>query len=250
MHRNPLEVYIMAKVMKKKFFEIDIPIVNEKYEGYAFTIDQLNNKIIKLDITRKLRGKNVDLILKVEVKDGKATAYPKKMILLPYFIKHMLHGGISYTEDSFKADTIDAEVIIKPFLITRKKVSRAVRNTLRNSAKNWLIDYLKTKTAEDIFQEILSGQLQKPLSIKLKKVYPLAVCEIRMFEIKKEIAHEKKPVEVEIKVEDKKEEPEIQEVKEEKPKKKEKKQSKLKEEKKEEATKEEKTEEAKEKEEN
>lgn len=192
----------MAKLIKKKFFEIDIPIVNEKYEGYAYTVDQLNNKIIKLDITRKLRGKNVDLILKVQVKEGKAVAYPKKMILLPYFIKHMLHGGISYTEDSFKAETLDAEVLIKPFLITRKKVSRAVRNTLRNSAKNWLVDYLNTKTSDDIFQEILSGQLQKPLSLKLKKVYPLAVCEIRMFEIKKEKVYDKKPLEVEIKLEE------------------------------------------------
>ncbi|MBM3247475.1 hypothetical protein FJZ17_02975 [Candidatus Pacearchaeota archaeon] len=197
----------MAKVMKKKFFEIDIPIVNEKYEGYAYTIDQLNNKIIKLDITRKLRGKNVDLILKVKVEDNKAVAYPKKMILLPYFIRHMLHGGISYIEDSFIAETQDAKVAIKPFLITRKKVSRAVRKTLRNSAKNWLEDYLKTKTAEDIFQEILSGQLQKPLSLKLKKVYPLAICEIRMFEILKQTAEIKKEAKtVEIKVEPKEEE--------------------------------------------
>jgi ribosomal protein S3AE len=218
----------MAKVMKKKFFEIDIPIVNEKYEGYAYTIDQLNNKIVKLDITRKLRGKNVDLILKVKIEDGKAIAYPKKMILLPYFIKHMLHGGISYIEDSFTAETIDGKVSIKPFLVTRKKVSRAVRKTLRNSAKNWLVDYLKTKTAEDIFQEILSGQLQKPLSLKLKKVYPLAICEIRMFEILKQEEIKKEPKIIEVKIEPK----EIQENEEkseeeiEKPKKKAKKEKK------------------------
>jgi len=97
----------------------------------------------------------------------------------------MIHSGISYVEDSFKAETLDSEVIIKPFLITRKKVSRAIKKTLRNSTKNWIVDYLKTKNDYDIFSEILSNQLQKALSIRLKKIYPLAICEIRIFQILK-----------------------------------------------------------------
>ena len=97
----------------------------------------------------------------------------------------MLHTGIDYVEDSFTAETSESKVIIKPFLITRKKVSRAVRKTLRNSAKNWIMDYVKTKNDEEAFQEILSNQFQKLLGIRLKKIYPLAICEIRMFEIKK-----------------------------------------------------------------
>jgi len=173
----------MAKILKKKFFEVDIPLVGEKYETYTESLESLNGKTIKLDVARKLKGKSVDLVFKIQVENGKAVATPKNMTLLPFFIKHMLHKGVSYVEDSFKAETKESEVMIKPFLITRKKVSRAVRNTLRNSAKNWLIDYFKTKTDYEAFDEILTNQIQKPLSIKLKKVYPLAVCEIRIFEI-------------------------------------------------------------------
>lgn len=175
----------MAKILKKKFFEVDIPLIEEKYEAHNTLLENLNNRIVKIDATRKLRGKNVDLIFQIKVKDNKAVAYPKKLILLPYFIKHMLHTGIDYVEDSFNAETLESKVLIKPFLITRKKVSRAVRKTLRNSAKNWIVDYLKTKKDEEVFQEILSNQFQKPLSIRLKKIYPLAICEIRIFEIKK-----------------------------------------------------------------
>ena len=193
----------MAKVIKKKFYEIEIPILNEKYEALANSISELDNKTIRLDITRKLKGKSVDLILNVKVQDNKAKAYQKKMILLPFFIKHMIHGGISYVEDSFKTETLDNEIIIKPFLITRKKVSRTVRKTLRNSANNWLKDYLKTKTSQEIFSEIISSQLQKLLSQKLKKVYPLAICEIRVFEIKKQLDNTHQKVEItEIKQED------------------------------------------------
>jgi ribosomal protein S3AE len=175
----------MAKILKKKFFEIDIPLINEKYESLAGSLEELKERAIKMDVTRKLRGKSVNLDFIVKLEDGKAVAIPKRLTLMPFFIKHMIHPGVDYVEDSFKAETKDAEVVIKPFFITRKRVSRAVRRTLRNSAKNWLVDYAKTKTSSEIFEEILSNQLQKPLSIKLKKIYPLAVCEIRIFEIKK-----------------------------------------------------------------
>ncbi len=175
----------MVKVFKKKFFEVDIPLLQEKYEAYNGLIENLNGRRIKVDATRKLRGKNVDLVFEIKVSEHKAIAEPRKLVLLPYFIKHMLHTGIDYVEDSFNAETLDSSVVIKPFLITRKKVSRAVRKTLRNSAKNWIVDYLKTKTDNDVFQEILSNQMQKQLATKLKKVYPLAICEIRIFELKK-----------------------------------------------------------------
>lgn len=177
----------MAKIIKKKFHEIDIPILNEKLEAFIGGHDEINGKTIRFDLTRKLKGKSVDLILKIEATKEKAVAYPKKLILLPFFIKHMIHSGISYVEDSFSAETREDVVIVKPFLITRKKVSRAVRNALRNSTKNWIIDYLKEKTTEEIFSEALSNQLQKSLSIKLKKIYPLAICEIRILEVKKSL---------------------------------------------------------------
>jgi ribosomal protein S3AE len=174
----------MAKILKKKFFEVSLPLIEDKYEIYANSLEELKGKTVKVDVTRHLRGKSVDLSFEVKIEEGKAIGLPKKLTLLPFFIKHMLHTGIDYVEDSFIAETKDGTIIIKPFLITRKKVSRAVRRTLRNSAKNWLMDYAKTKNNEELFQEVLSNQLQKPLSLKLKKTYPLAICEIRMLQIK------------------------------------------------------------------
>ena len=174
----------MAKIQKKKFFEVEIPIVNEKVEIQANSLEELNNKTVKLDLTRQLRGKSVEVVFLLKIKDGKVNVFTKNLTLLSYFIKHMLHTGIDYVEDSFTAESSESRIVIKPFLITRKKVSRAVRNALRNSARNWLIDYIKTKDNTELFQEILSNQLQKSLSLKLKKIYPLAICEIRVFEVK------------------------------------------------------------------
>ena len=73
-------------VQKKKFFEVDIPLTNTTTEIYAYEIGSLNNKSIKLDLTRQLRGKSIEVLFKVKVEDGKASASPVKLTLLPFFI--------------------------------------------------------------------------------------------------------------------------------------------------------------------
>jgi ribosomal protein S3AE len=173
----------MVKIIKKKYFEVDIPLINEKAEVLSDSLDQINGKTLKLDMTRILKGKSSEMIFSIKIKDGKAIAEPKKLTVLPYFIRHMLHVGVDYVEDSFSVESQESKLIVKPFLITRKKVSRAVKRTLRNSAKNFLQDYIKIETNDKVFEEILSGQLQKALSLKLKKIYPLGLCEIRMIQV-------------------------------------------------------------------
>ena len=174
-----------AKVLtkKKKFFSVDIPLIDSEIELAGNTIEELNNRTIKLDLTRQLRGKSVEAVLKVKTQKNSAVAYPIKMVLMPYFIRRMIRKRISYVEDSFNAPTQESLVKIKPFLITRNKVSRAVRKTLRNLTKNWIEDYLAERKDEEIFDDLLTNRLQKPLSLKLKKTYPLSLCEIRILEI-------------------------------------------------------------------
>ncbi len=187
------------KPIKKKFFNVEIPLIETEYEVYAYTIDELDKRSIKIDMTRMLKGKALDLVFEINVKDSKAIANPKRLRLMPFFIRHMLRKRISYVEDSIKTETKQSKIIIKPFLITRKPVSRAVRNTLRNSTRNWIEDYTKTKTNNELFEDILSGKLQKTLSIKLKKIYPLSLCEIRVLEIKNQLEKVTKKVETKTK---------------------------------------------------
>ena len=40
--------------------------------------------------------------------------------------------------------------------------------------------------------EIMKNRIQKPLSLKLKKIYPLSLCEIRVFKIEKELEEKEK----------------------------------------------------------
>jgi ribosomal protein S3AE len=169
---------------KKKFFDVEMPLIGKQTQMQAYEISELNGRFMKYDLTRILRGKSLMLTLRVKVEDNKATTVPKKVVLMPYFLRRMVRKGTNYVEDSFSTECKDANLKIKPFLVTRKKVSRAVRNALRIKTKEELIAYVKDKTSEQIFDDLLKNQLQKPLSQKLKKIYPLALCEIRVLESK------------------------------------------------------------------
>ncbi len=175
----------MAQVKrKKKFFDVEMPLIGKQTQLQAYEISELNGRFIKYDLTRMLKGKSVMLTSKVKVDGNEATSIPKKIILMPYFIRRVMRKGTNYVEDSFSAECKDSKIVIKPFLITRRKVSRAVRNALRVKAKEELINYVKDKTSEELFNETLQNQIQKPLSLKLKKIYPLALCEIKALEIR------------------------------------------------------------------
>ncbi len=175
----------MAQVKRKqKFFDVEIPILKKETQLYGYDIGELNGKTIKYDLTRILRGKSVLLSLKVKVEENKASAEPKEFVVLPYFIRRMIRKGVNQVEDSFSAEIKDSKAEIKPFLITRKKVSRAVRKALREKAREEIIEYVKNKDAQALFEELIQGRMQKFLSLKLKKIYPLSLCEIRIFKVK------------------------------------------------------------------
>jgi len=60
-----------------------------------------------------------------------------------------------------------------------------VGKALREKAREELIKYVKDKESEKLFDEVLKNQIQKPLSLKLKKIYPLSLCEIRVLKVEK-----------------------------------------------------------------
>jgi len=178
---------------RKKFQPVSVPMAHLQIELIGNSIEELKGKSVKLDLTRQLKGKGIEAKFIVEIIDGKAVAHPKKIVLMSHFIRRMIRKRISYIEDSFSTPTQESMVIVKPFLITRKKVSKAVRRTLRNLTKNWIEDEFARMNDLEIFEEIITNKIQKALSIKLKKTYPLSLCEIRVLEIKRPLEENEIP---------------------------------------------------------
>jgi len=168
---------------RKRFITVQVPILGNEMRLLG-TAEELHNKTIKLDLTRQLRGKGLTIKFRIFNQEGKLVAIPNKMELVTSYIRRMMRKRTDYVEDSFTARCSDVRTAMKPLLITRKKVSRAVRRNLRNTAREFLLEYAKEKEYIKMCNEILDGTLQKTMLPKLKKVYPLSFCDIRVFETK------------------------------------------------------------------
>ncbi len=167
---------------RKKYIEVNIPLLDSSLKVLG-TPENLHDKTIKLDLTRKMRGKGLTITFRI-LKEGEKelSTVPNKMDLSKTYIRRMIRKRTDYVEDSFEAKCADVMVTIKPFLITRKRVSRAVRRNLRNTCKEFLVEYIKDKYYLDICNELIDGILQKAMLPRLKKIYPLSFCDLRIFE--------------------------------------------------------------------
>lgn len=170
---------------KKKFFDVDMPVIGKETQLQAYEVSEVNGRMINYDLTRSLKGKSMLLQLQVRMEDGKPVAYPRMAKLLPYFLRRMVRKGTNYVEDSFSAQAKDGKVTVKPFLVTRRKVSRSIRKALRDKAREEITEYVKTKSSDVLFDDVINGQMQKVLIMKLKKIYPLSLCEIRILKVEK-----------------------------------------------------------------
>lgn len=172
-------------VLKKQYFDIKLELLGSIVPLLALKPEELEGKTIKLDMTKLLKGKGAEGKFIVKKKDDALEGKIYSYSLYQSYIKRLIGHGISIVEDSFVCKTKDVEVRFKPFLITRKKVHRAVRKALRNAAREFLKKTVVTKTRDKLFQAIFVGIVQKTLSAKLKKIYPLAICELRVVKIEK-----------------------------------------------------------------
>ncbi len=170
---------------KRKIWDIEVPLMGQNLTALAVNPDTLEGKFIKFDLTRVLKGRNLEANLLITKKDGKLTADFVSLNLLMSYSRRMMRKNISWIEDSFSCKTKDAKVRVKPFMITKKRVHRSVRASLRNTAKEFVTKFAAEKSAENVFDAVISGSLQKELSNRLKTVYPLAFCEIRVLKLEK-----------------------------------------------------------------
>jgi len=171
---------------RKKFFEVEVPLVSSKVHLYGADASDLDGRIVKLDLTRSLKGKAFEFKLRVVADGEKLSGEPVSLILAGSYIRKSVRKGSDYVEDSFDGECKGGKAKVKFILVTRNRVSRAVRKALREGARKYLIAYLKTRTERELFSEIMANKLQRQLSSKLKKIYPLAMCEIRWFEVLRE----------------------------------------------------------------
>ena len=54
------------KVLKKSFFEVEAPVTGTKIHLYGTSVEALDGRVVKIDLTKSLRGKSLELKIKIK----------------------------------------------------------------------------------------------------------------------------------------------------------------------------------------
>ena len=173
----------IKKGLKKKFFEVSVPLISTKMHVYGYSPEDFNGKTIKIDMTRSLRGKGLELKVRIASENEKLQGALQNLNLFQSYIRRIIRKGTDYVEDSFEVESREHILRIKPFLITRKRVSRAIRKAIRESTRKYLEGKTKVMATKEIFSDIITNKIQRDIAQKVKKIYPLALCEIRQLNV-------------------------------------------------------------------
>jgi len=182
----------IVKKKKKKWYSLLAPKEFSNIEiGETLASDEkelLGRKIcISLGVvTRQLRKNNVKVSFVVtNVKEGKATTELIGYNLVPTYVKRSVRKGKSKVDDSLILKTKDdVEVVVKPFVVTRNKVTNSVLTQIRMDMRKELKELFAKEKFDDIISRIIKTDIQRGLKNKLKKIYPLSIVEIRYFKRK------------------------------------------------------------------
>ncbi|MBL7100840.1 MAG: hypothetical protein ISS23_02695 [Nanoarchaeota archaeon] len=176
-----------SKKQKKIWFNIIAPkeFGNQTIgETTAFGPQQLIGRNIRVSLMNLLRDpkkQNMQLTFKIkEVRDKNAITELIKYELVSGFIKRLARKGRNKIGDSFVAETKDKiKVKIKPIMITRSKTQKSKLTMLKKTAKEFIIERVKTQNLTELTNDIISTKTQREIKGKLKKIHPLTVCEFK-----------------------------------------------------------------------
>lgn len=140
-------------------------------------------KINLADLTRDVKSQSIEIQLEItEIKGQQANTIVKQYMLMPNHTRRVVRTGKSKIEDSFTLKTKDnVSVQIKPLFIAISLVQNSIGSALRKTTRAYFADLFKNTDFSNIFLLLVSNKLQSALRAELKKIYPLATCQIRMF---------------------------------------------------------------------
>lgn len=171
---------------KLKFFDVHLNSINKLVPILGSDIQSLNNRTILLDLTPELKGKMVEAKFKVKIVDNKPVGDIVYLGLVQNYARRLVKKKTSPVEDSFVTISKDGfKLRIKPLLVTRKKVKRNIRKKLREKARELITEFVRKNEKNTIFLSIIDYVLQREIMPKLKKIYPLLICEIRRISVEK-----------------------------------------------------------------
>jgi len=215
---------VEAKIKKKKWFSIVAPkFLSEQVLGESLA-DQAKELIGKtvtanlMNLTGDPKKQSVNLRFQVTaVGENKVMTECIGYDISPSSIKRIVRRNRERLDDSFVVMTSDQKLVrIKPLVLTRFNTNRSVTTTLRKRIRVEVQQAVNSNTFEGLVRDLSQNKFQTKLKDSLKKIYPVAICEVRNLlivtkpgvkplSIKTEEVAEEEPEEIEMEEEAKEE---------------------------------------------
>ncbi len=175
---------------KKKWYNI---VASKEFnnlligETLAELPEKLKGRSISMDLgvlmnSPKRQGFSLKFMISGLDDKGNAVADIKKYEMTAIQSRRIARKGKGGIDDSFVIEHKDGKAKIKPLLIGKEKVVRSKRTVLKEKIRNIIKEFCKDKTFSEIMMDIINNELQKKLRADTRKIYPLIVYEIRVFE--------------------------------------------------------------------
>lgn len=104
--------------------------------------------------------------------------------LQPSAARKLMRRNKSKIEDSFIVKTSDEKKIrIKPIMVTRGRAKGGVVTALQHEMRDGIEKAVAKLSYEQLIKELVMKRFQRSIADGLKKTYPVAVLEIRMFRL-------------------------------------------------------------------
>ncbi len=135
-------------------------------------------------VTGDVKRQNINIIFEItDLNQGVAQTKIKKIEVAPSSIRRLIRKGKERIDLSMICATKDNVVVrIKPFLVTRGKVGGSVLTKMRNLLDAALRVEAHKSNYENLIRDVVSGNLQRKVKMRLNKLYPVKTSEIRSIE--------------------------------------------------------------------
>ncbi len=189
--KRPVAKPSQKAIVKKRWVSIVAPkLFNEQIigESYLAEPDSAIGRTVQVSmmaLTGEPQKQSLNLKFKIINRVGeKLITELVEYQISPAAVRRMGRRGKARVEESMRVVTSDGKVLrVKPFLIARGSPKGAVMANVRKTIRQRLPMLVAKVTLEGFFDEILSYRMQRTLADSVRKIYPIALSEIRWAKI-------------------------------------------------------------------
>jgi len=176
---------------KRRWFNLVAPkLFNNQIVGQTIIKDpnKIYGRIVDINLMTILNDPKKDKInIKFKIYDVQGEKALLEIIgysLIPSFLRRRIGKNRKKIEDSFICETKDGKKLrIKTFLLTSGSTKKSVLTKIRKEVKDFISQNFKKKNYDEIIKDVIFYKLQKDIKERVKRIFPLTLCEIKFLRI-------------------------------------------------------------------